>query len=119
MAELFRHIGTETDVPAGDIGVGAREIGYMYGRYKRMVRRYDGGIAGSRFWCKHHNCDAGQFNLYNSWGWGIQNSWHHRYQNRQFGDTINPFTEVRDPNGSLAHAGRYPIPEFYCSDYRA
>ena len=36
MAELYRHIGLDTDVPAGDIGVGAREIGYMYGYYKKL-----------------------------------------------------------------------------------
>ena len=35
MAELYRHIGLDTDVPAGDIGVGAREIAYMYGYYKK------------------------------------------------------------------------------------
>ena len=36
MSELFRHIGANTDVPAGDIGVGAREIGYMFGMYKNL-----------------------------------------------------------------------------------
>ena len=44
--ELARYIGPEKDIPCGGFGVGEREIGYMYGRYKRMVRRYDGGIAG-------------------------------------------------------------------------
>ncbi len=44
--ELARYIGPEKDVPCGGFGVGEREIGYMYGRYKRMTRRYDGGIAG-------------------------------------------------------------------------
>ena len=38
MTELYRYIGTDTDVPAGDIGVGAREIGYLYGQYKRITR---------------------------------------------------------------------------------
>ncbi len=42
MTELFRHIGADTDVPAGDLGVGAREIGYMFGQYKRLVNRYEG-----------------------------------------------------------------------------
>ena len=46
MSELFRHIGPDTDVPAGDIGVGAREIGYMYGQYKRLVNRYEGVLTG-------------------------------------------------------------------------
>lgn len=42
--ELVRHIGPDTDVPAGDIGVGAREIGYMYGRYKRLTNLSTGGV---------------------------------------------------------------------------
>lgn len=44
MTELFRHIGDHTDVPAGDIGVGGREIGYMYGYYKRLTNRYEPGV---------------------------------------------------------------------------
>ena len=46
MNELYRHIGPTTDVPAGDIGVGAREIGYMFGQYKRLTGRYDGAFTG-------------------------------------------------------------------------
>ncbi|WP_253450542.1 NADP-specific glutamate dehydrogenase [Halomonas sp. Y3] len=46
MNELYRHIGPTTDVPAGDIGVGAREIGYMYGQYKRLTSRYEGVLTG-------------------------------------------------------------------------
>ncbi|WP_417598361.1 NADP-specific glutamate dehydrogenase [Oceanospirillum sp.] len=46
MTELYRHIGPTTDVPAGDIGVGAREIGYMFGQYKRLTGRYDGVLTG-------------------------------------------------------------------------
>ena len=42
MTELYRHIGADTDVPAGDIGVGGREIGYMYGQYKRIRNCYEG-----------------------------------------------------------------------------
>ena len=42
--ELFRHIGPDTDVPAGDIGVGGREIGYMFGQYKRLRNSYDAGV---------------------------------------------------------------------------
>ena len=42
--ELYRHIGQFTDVPAGDIGVGAREVGYMFGQYKRIVNRFDGAV---------------------------------------------------------------------------
>ncbi|MFV0563624.1 NADP-specific glutamate dehydrogenase [Malaciobacter mytili] len=46
MTELFRHIGANTDVPAGDIGVGAREIGYMFGMYKKLANRYEGVLTG-------------------------------------------------------------------------
>jgi glutamate dehydrogenase (NADP+) len=44
MTELWRYIGEHTDVPAGDIGVGGREIGYMYGQYKRLTSRYEAGV---------------------------------------------------------------------------
>lgn len=46
MSELFRHIGANTDVPAGDIGVGGREIGYMFGMYKKLANRYEGVLTG-------------------------------------------------------------------------
>jgi len=46
MLELFRHIGPDTDVPAGDIGVGAREIGYMFGMYKQLTNRFEGVLTG-------------------------------------------------------------------------
>jgi len=46
MTELFRHIGANTDVPAGDIGVGAREIGFMYGQYKRLANSFEGVLTG-------------------------------------------------------------------------
>lgn len=46
MSELFRYIGPTEDVPAGDIGVGAREIGFLYGQYKRMTRRFEGVLTG-------------------------------------------------------------------------
>ena len=46
MTELYRHIGADTDVPAGDIGVGAREIGYLFGQYKRLTNRYEGVLTG-------------------------------------------------------------------------
>ncbi len=46
MTELYRHIGADCDVPAGDIGVGAREIGYLYGQYKRLTGRYEGVLTG-------------------------------------------------------------------------
>ncbi|WP_202865418.1 NADP-specific glutamate dehydrogenase [Ornithinimicrobium sufpigmenti] len=44
MTELYRHLGEYTDVPAGDVGVGTREIGYLFGQYKRITNRYEGGV---------------------------------------------------------------------------
>ncbi|HLR84702.1 MAG TPA: NADP-specific glutamate dehydrogenase [Nocardioidaceae bacterium] len=44
MTELYRHIGEYTDVPAGDVGVGKREIGYLFGQYKRITNRYESGV---------------------------------------------------------------------------
>jgi glutamate dehydrogenase (NADP+) len=44
MTELHRHLGEQTDVPAGDIGVGGREIGYMFGQYKRLNNRFEAGV---------------------------------------------------------------------------
>jgi len=46
MTELYRHIGPDTDVPAGDIGVGAREIGYLFGQYKRLRNEFSGVLTG-------------------------------------------------------------------------
>lgn len=46
MTELYRHIGSETDVPAGDIGVGSREIGYLFGQYKRIQNNFTGVLTG-------------------------------------------------------------------------
>lgn len=46
MSELFRHIGADTDVPAGDIGTGAREIGYMFGQYKKLTNKFEGVLTG-------------------------------------------------------------------------
>ncbi len=46
MTELYKHIGQFVDVPAGDIGTGAREIGYLYGQYKRITGNYEGVLTG-------------------------------------------------------------------------
>ena len=48
MTELSRHIGPDTDVPAGDIGVGGREIGYMFGQYKRLRNEFTGVLTGKK-----------------------------------------------------------------------
>jgi glutamate dehydrogenase (NADP+) len=46
MSELFRHVGADTDVPAGDIGVGGREVGYLFGQYKRLANQWSGVLTG-------------------------------------------------------------------------
>src|SRR5690606_31175203 len=46
MSELFRHIGSNTDVPAGDIGVGAREVGFLFGMYKKLNNEFTGVLTG-------------------------------------------------------------------------
>src|SRR5579872_940652 len=46
MTELYRHIGANCDVPAGDIGVGGREIGYLFGQYKRLTGQFEGVLTG-------------------------------------------------------------------------
>ena len=46
MSELFRHIGADIDIPAGDIGVGGREIGFLYGQYKKLTRKFEGVLTG-------------------------------------------------------------------------
>ena len=46
MTELSKYIGADEDVPAGDIGVGGREIGYLYGQYKRLTGKYEGVLTG-------------------------------------------------------------------------
>jgi glutamate dehydrogenase (NADP+) len=48
MSELFRHIGADTDIPAGDIGVGAREIGFLFGQYKRLTDQFTGVLTGKK-----------------------------------------------------------------------
>ncbi|MFS7082144.1 Glu/Leu/Phe/Val dehydrogenase dimerization domain-containing protein, partial [Escherichia coli] len=46
MSELYRHVGADLDVPAGDIGVGAREIGYLFGQYKRLSNQFTSVLTG-------------------------------------------------------------------------
>ena len=50
MTELYKYIGKDEDVPAGDIGVGGREIGYLYGQYKRITNLYEGVLTGKGSW---------------------------------------------------------------------
>ena len=51
MTELSRHIGPNTDIPAGDIGVGGREIGYLFGQYKRLRNEFTGVLTGKSLSC--------------------------------------------------------------------
>lgn len=51
MTELYRHIGPDVDVPAGDLGVGSREIGYMYGQYRRIKATFENGVLTGKFPC--------------------------------------------------------------------
>jgi hypothetical protein len=46
MRELFRHVGPHTDIPGGDIGVGAREVGYLFGAYKKLTNEFSGALTG-------------------------------------------------------------------------
>ena len=69
MTELYRHVGEDTDVPAGDIGVGAREIGYMFGQYKRISNKFTGVLTGKglefggSFWYEQKQQVMEQFTL--------------------------------------------------------
>ena len=66
MMELYRHIGPDVDVPAGDMGVGAREIGYLYGQYKRIVGSYDAGVLtgkGLGYWGSNGRKEATGYGL--------------------------------------------------------
>ena len=51
MTELYRHIGPDVDVPAGDIGVGGREIGFLYGQYKRIKGCWENGVLTGKVPC--------------------------------------------------------------------
>jgi len=65
MTELFRHIGPETDVPAGDIGVGAREVGYLFGQYKRLANEFTGVLTGKAI------CSGGSLVRKQATGYGL------------------------------------------------
>ncbi|MEH6791452.1 NADP-specific glutamate dehydrogenase [Parasphingorhabdus sp.] len=94
MTELYRHIGPDTDVPAGDIGVGGREIGYMFGQYKRITNRWEGVLTG-----KGLEYGGSQMRP-EATGYGavyfMQNMLKHR------GDTIDGKTAVISGSGNVA-----------------
>jgi len=113
MSELFRHIGPNTDVPAGDIGVGAREIGYMFGMYKKLVNRYEGVLTGkSLLW-------GGSLGRTEATGYGAV--YFAKYMLEARGETLEGKRCVVSGSGNVAiytieklyHLGALPIT---CSD---
>lgn len=113
MSELFRHIGANTDVPAGDIGVGAREIGYMFGMYKKLANRYEGVLTGkSLLW-------GGSLGRTEATGYGAV--YFAKYMLEARGETLEGKKCVVSGSGNVAiytieklyHLGALPIT---CSD---
>ena len=64
MTELCKHIGADTDVPAGDIGTGAREIGYMFGQYKRIRNEFTGVLTGKGLTIRRITCKNRGYRLW-------------------------------------------------------
>ena len=115
MTELYRHIGPTKDVPAGDIGVGAREIGYMFGQYKRITGRYEGVLTGKSFlW-------GGSLARKEATGYGAVYFAEHMLEAR--GDSLKGKTCLVSGAGNVAtyaieklyHLGAIPVS---CSDSR-
>ena len=94
MNELYRHIGADTDVPAGDLGVGAREIGYMFGQYKRLVDRYEGVFTGKGL------CYGGSLIRPEATGFGAV--YYADEMLKSFGDTIKGKTFAISGFGNVA-----------------
>ena len=94
MTELFRHIGPNTDVPAGDLGVGGREIGYMMGQYKRIRDSYDGTLTGKG------TVNGGLAGRAEATGYGIV--FYAREMLKHFGETLEGKTAVVSGFGNVA-----------------
>jgi glutamate dehydrogenase (NADP+) len=94
MTELHRHIGPNTDVPAGDIGVGAREVGYMFGQYKRLTNRFEGVLTGKaiEFGGSHIRTEATGYGV----GYMMEDMLAHR------GDAIEGKTCLVSGSGNVA-----------------
>ncbi|MEM6662437.1 MAG: NADP-specific glutamate dehydrogenase [Pseudomonadota bacterium] len=94
MTELYRHIGADIDVPAGDIGVGSREIGYMFGQFKRLTNSFEGVLTGKGLEY------GGSLMRPEATGYGavyfLENMLHHR------GDAIEGKTAVISGSGNVA-----------------
>lgn len=94
MSELFRHIGPHTDVPAGDIGVGAREIGYLFGQYKKLANQFEGVLTGKgTMW-------GGSLIRPESTGYGLVYFTEEMF--RAQGDTIHDKTVLLSGSGNVA-----------------
>ena len=94
MTELFRHIGPNTDVPAGDLGVGGREIGYMMGQYKRIRDCYDGTLTGKG------TANGGLAGRAEATGYGIV--FYAREMLKHFGESLEGKTVVISGFGNVA-----------------
>ena len=94
MSELFRHISADCDVPAGDIGVGAREIGYMYGQYKKLTNKYEGVLTGKGL------TYGGSLTRKEATGYGLVYFTSEMLKAR--GDSINGKTVVVSGSGNVA-----------------
>lgn len=95
MSELFRHIGNQTDVPAGDIGVSSREIGYMFGQYKRLTNRYEQGTLTGK-----HTGWGGSFARTEATGFGCVYFAAHMLKEK--GDTLEGKRCVVSGSGNVA-----------------
>jgi glutamate dehydrogenase (NADP+) len=94
MSELFRHIGPHTDIPAGDIGVGSREIGFMFGQYKKLANQFEGVLTGKgTMW-------GGSLIRPESTGYGLVYFTEEMY--RAQGDTIHGKTVLVSGSGNVA-----------------
>ncbi len=94
MTELFHHIGPDTDVPAGDIGVGAREISYLFGQYKRLAREFTGVLTGK-------SLEFGG-SLIRTEATGYGNAYFMQEMLNHHGDSINGKTCVISGSGNVA-----------------
>lgn len=94
MTELYRHIGADTDVPAGDIGVGAREIGYLFGQYKRLRNEFTGVLTGKGL------CYGGSLARTQATGYGL--CYFTSEMLKANGDSFNGKTVVVSGSGNVA-----------------
>ena len=95
MTELYRHIGQDVDVPAGDIGVGGREIGYLFGQYKRIRNAYEGGVLTGK-----STCYGGSLARTEATGYGLL--FFMREMLKQHGNSMNGKTVTISGSGNVA-----------------